>query len=141
MLMFYGLHSIEYMDMSHNHITSFSHEMFLNTGTMHVLIFNQNNVKKISDSAFKDLNLKYFNTDNYRLCCVGKAKNLICEATFSALSSCEDLLVHSFVRVSVWLIGAASFVFNLLSISFYTRKKYKAVNDILRTRATFEKMR
>ena len=103
------------MDLSSNPLKDFKSETIMKCFYLLLVVLQNSSFRYISKDAFKSVNLKVLQTQDYHLCCVLK-DDAYCTALRPWYLSCNDLLGTTSIKVCFYVISLAVVIANVISI-------------------------
>ncbi|EDV25058.1 uncharacterized protein TRIADDRAFT_12560, partial [Trichoplax adhaerens] len=101
---------------------------FTGLNKLEKLNINDNRLEYIKPNTFNStINLKELASTRPYLCCIVPAKITTCSPVpdLDSASSCENILVHTSLKLSVWIMAIAAFIGNILVIVTNRSNKMK----------------
>ena len=116
-LSFINLYSLKILELSNNNIKSLTMRMLFGTENLSIFRVYRNQMIHLDVHMLKHFShIKLIQTDNFRLCCIRLNKKSICTASVEWPASREDLISHTYVNISMWIITLLVIVSNLASL-------------------------
>ena len=109
---FIGLDSLSSLDLSHNNIKSIKPSAFSGLASVVTLDLSYNAIIDFSDKMFAEFDsLSYLRSDDYMYCCFvrGMVEEQNCLPKKDELSSCDDLIGRTVLKIFLWAIGSFAF--------------------------------
>ena len=123
---FNGLRSLAVLDLSNNNISSITAAAFRGLSEVSKLSISSNDINVFADTMFFQLpSLTHLNSDDFKYCCLvrGQVNEANCEPKKDALSSCDDLIGRTVLKVFMWAVGGCAFLGNMFVIILRIVKK------------------
>ena len=108
---------LQYLDISNNFLLAVESNCYFRLFSMKILSLLNNSLTYIPKNAFEGFQLMLLITKDYRLCCIVPS-NAVCTARIPWYLSCHTLLMHNYIKVSLYCFSLIMVSLNILSIIF-----------------------
>ncbi len=119
-MMFLGLHSLKFLNVSNNPVKAFLGNPFLNVPNLKFvsLMLAKEDAEAVSSTLPIDLfsDMKFLQTNDYHFCCLLEI-NTKCSKPFPKIFSCDRLLAG--LKQCFYAISSTTLILNLISVIFH----------------------
>ncbi len=112
-----NLSSLTHVNISHNSLSNFPGDTFLNTSCLKVLSLLGNYFDQIEVDAFRILKAVHLETEQHHICCIA-APSSTCSTEFPWYSSCDNLLQSVALKISFCVLFCVIGVLSIASVIF-----------------------
>ena len=127
---FFNLTSLISVNLANNLLDEIPPCMIMKSNNLIILSLVNNSLRSISVDSFEVFVVRYFLTNDYRVCCV-LSENVKCPTKPPWYKSCSNLLPNSYLKVTFYFLSSLIITENIIGVLCQKYIKSKGAFDII----------